>query len=113
MVNVGLELHPDKTRVVFCQDDQRRDKRPHVSFTFLGYEFRPRLTRARAGNIFFGFTPAVSRSALTAMGRTVRGWRLHRHTGGTMADLARWINPIIRGWMNYYGRFRRSALDLR
>jgi RNA-directed DNA polymerase len=110
MVSVGLELHPGKTRIVFCQDGQRRAKHHQVSFTFLGYDFRPRLTRAKAGNLFYGFTPEVSRAALIEMGRRVRGWRLHRQTGVTLADLARWMNPIIRGWMNYYGRFRRSGL---
>jgi len=111
MVAVGLALHPDKTRIVFCQDDQRRAEHDQVSFTFLGYDFRPRLTRSKAGTIFYGFTPAVSRSALTAMSRQVRSWRIHRQTGATLADLARSMNPIIRGWVNYYGRFRRSALD--
>lgn len=111
MVEVGLELHPDKTRIVYCRDDRRRGGHEHISFTFLGYEFRPRMAKARNGNIFFSFLPAVSRAALTAMGRRVRSWRLHRQTGATAADLARWMNPIIRGWMNYYGRFRRSALS--
>ena len=111
MVEVGLELHPDKTRIVYCQDNVRRARHDSVTFTFLGYDFRPRLARARNGNIFFGFLPAVSRSAIVAMGRRVRSWRIHRQTGATLSDLARWMNPIIRGWMNYYGRFYRSALS--
>ncbi len=111
MVEVGLELHPDKTRVVYCRDDRRRGAHRHISFIFLGYEFRPRMAKARNGRTFFSFLPAVSRPALTAMSRRVRSWRIHRQTGASADDLARWMNPIIRGWMNYYGRFRRSALS--
>jgi RNA-directed DNA polymerase len=88
MVEVGLELHPDKTRIVYCRDDRRRGGHEHISFTFLGYEFRPRMAKARNGNIFFSFLAAVSRAALTAMGRRLRSWRLHRQTGATAADLA-------------------------
>jgi len=69
------------------------------------------MAKARNGNIFFSFLPAVSRAALTATGRGVRSWRIHRQTRAIAAGLARWMNPIIRGWMNYYGRFRRSALS--
>ena len=68
------------------------------------------MAKAQNGNMYYSFLPAVSRAALKAMGAQVRRWRRHRQTGATLAELARWMNPIIRGWMNYYGRFRRSAL---
>jgi RNA-directed DNA polymerase len=110
MAEVGLRLHPNKTKIVYCRDDNRPGNHEHISFTFLGYEFRPRKAKARNGNMYFSFLPAVSRAALKAMGTQVRRWRLHRQTGSTPAELARWMNPIIRGWMNYYGRFHRSAL---
>jgi RNA-directed DNA polymerase len=110
MVEVGLRLHPDKTRIVYCKDGKRRGEYPHTSFTFLGFTFRPRGVRAKNGSRCVAFTPAISRDALTKIGREVRSWRLHHCTGRSFADLARWINPIVRGWMNYYGAFYRSAL---
>jgi len=110
MAEVGLELHPDKTRIVYCQDGQRRGSYEHTAFTFLGYTFRARGTRAKAGNVFLGFNPAISKDALKRISGQVRSWRLHQRTGSSEADLADWINPIVRGWMNYYGAFNRSAL---
>ena len=110
MVEVGLRLHPDKTRIVYCKDGRRHGAFEHTSFTFLGYTFRPRGARAKDGRSFLSFSPAISRDALTKIGREVRSWRLHRRIGHTFGDLARWINPIVRGWMQYYGAFTRSAL---
>ena len=110
MVEVGLRLHPDKTRIVYCKDGKRREDYPHTSFTFLGFTFRPRGARDKDGKGFLSFLPAISRDALTRIGGEVRSWRLHRHTGLSFGALARWINPIVRGWMQYYGAFYRSAL---
>jgi RNA-directed DNA polymerase len=110
MAEVGLRLHPDKTRIVYCKDGKRRGDYAHTSFTFLGFTFRPRGARTKNGRKFVSFTPAISKTALTKISREVRSWRLHRCTGRSFADLARWINPIVRGWMNYYGAFYRSAL---
>jgi RNA-directed DNA polymerase len=110
MVEVGLELHPDKTKIVYCKDDNRRGHHEHTSFTFLGYTFRTRSARNKHGRMFASFLPAVSRDAVVAMGRQVRGWRLHLRVGADLADLARWMNPIVRGWMQYYGAFNRSEL---
>jgi RNA-directed DNA polymerase len=107
---VGLRLHPDKTRIMYCQDGQRRGSHEHTSFTFLGYEFRQRAARNKNGQKFNAFLPAVSKQALKRLDAEVRSWRLHHRTGRTFADLARWINPIVRGWMQYYGAFYRSAL---
>jgi group II intron reverse transcriptase/maturase len=111
MVEVGLRLHPDKTRIVYCKDGRRRGDHDHVAFTFLGFTFRARAARSRAGESFTGFLPAVSKHALTAMRAQVRRWRLHMRIGWTLDDLAQQINPIVRGWMQYYGAFYRSELD--
>jgi RNA-directed DNA polymerase len=108
--SVGLRLHPDKTRIVYCKDDRRRGWFEHTSFTFLGYTFGPRTVLGRDGRMFTGFLPAVSASALKAMGQRVRAWRIHLRTGQDLAELAGWINPIVAGWMTYYGRFYRSRL---
>ncbi|MBM0227743.1 MULTISPECIES: group II intron reverse transcriptase/maturase [Micromonospora] len=111
MVQVGLRLHPDKTKIVYCKDVNRRATYEHTAFTFLGYTFRARGARnERESKTFTSFAPAISKEALKKISGTVRRWRLDRKTGQTLADLARWINPIVRGWMQYYGRFNRSAL---
>ena len=110
MGEVGLELHPDKTGIVYCQDDRRCGSYEHTSSTFLGFTFRARGVRTRTGELRLGFNPAVSKDALKKMGATVRAWRLDHRTGSSELDLARVINPVVRGWMQYYGAFYRSAL---
>jgi group II intron reverse transcriptase/maturase len=110
MAEVGLRLHPDKTKLVYCQDSNRRRKFPCTEFTFLGYTFRPRAASTRNGSIFCSFQPAVSNEAMKKMSEQVRSWRLHARTGSDLRQLAQDINPVVAGWMTYYGRFYRSAL---
>lgn len=110
MEQVGLRLHPDKTRIVYCQDGRRRASYEHTDFTFLGFTFRQRRARRKDGKQFNSFNPAISRLALNKINAEVRSWRLHNRTGRQFIDLARDINPIVQGWMNYYGSFYRSAL---
>ena len=106
-----LELHPIKTKVVYCRDGKRRGKYPNVTFDFLGYCFRPRLVQnSRDNTLFCGFTPAVSVSAMKAMRTTIRELGLRHRTELSMADIARQINPLLRGWIAYYGRYAPSAL---
>ncbi len=113
MAEVGLQLHPDKTRIVFCKDRKRRYAHcEHTSFTFLGYTFRARNAPTRDGtSMFTGFLPAVSKDALKRMSEEVRSWRIHLRTATELKDLASWVNPVVRGWMTYYGRYYRTALD--
>ena len=111
MEEVGLRLHPDKTRIVYCKDGRRRGEHEHTSFTFLGYAFQARGARSKNGRNFTGFLPAISPEALKAKGAELRGMRIHRRTDLSLDDLARWLNPIVSGWINYYGRFYRTALD--
>ena len=99
MAQVGLELHPGKTRIVFCKDDKRGGSYEHERFNFLGYTFRPRLARSKAGRTFVGFLPAVSDDAAKAVRHEIRRWRLHRRSDLTLGALARTINPIVRGWI--------------
>ena len=110
MGQVGLALHPDKTKIVYCKDNNRRGTFGCTSFTFLGYTFRPRASRDRQGRSFLAFLPAISTDALKRIGEVVRHWRLHRRIYHTWEELAAGINPIVAGWMQYYGRFYRSAL---
>lgn len=105
-----LELHPDKTRIVYCKDDDRKGNYLKTKFDFLGYTFRPRRSKNRYGRFFINFTPAVSSKAKKAMRQTIRGWRMHLKPEKTLEDLSRMFNPVIRGWINYYGRFYKSEL---
>ncbi len=110
MEEVGLRLHPAKTKVVYCRDGRRRGEYEHASFTFLGFTFRPRAARGRKGGRFLSFQPAISKDALKKISGEVRGWRLHRKVNLTFVELAKEINKIVAGWMQYYGHFYRSAL---
>jgi RNA-directed DNA polymerase len=110
LAETGLHLHPDKTTIVYCRDYRRRGPYQPASFDFLGYTFRPHQALSQTGAPFTVFTPAISAAALKRISREVRAWRLHRSTGHTLGDLAEAINPIVRGWMQYYGAFRRSRL---
>jgi RNA-directed DNA polymerase len=111
MEEVGLRLHPDKTKIVYCRDSNRRGNHEVTSFTFLGYTFRPRISRnTGSGKVFTSFLPAVSPEALKEMGRRIRELRIHRWTRTGLNDLAAKLNPIVAGWMQYYGKFTRSYL---
>jgi RNA-directed DNA polymerase len=110
LAECGLELNEQKTRIVYCKDSDRRGSYEHESFDFLGYTFRPRLSRSKVGRQFVNFLPAVGDDARKRIGREIRRWRLHRWSGKTLTNLARSINVIVRGWINYYGRFYRSEL---
>lgn len=110
MEQCHLQLHPEKTRVVCCRDGSRRVDHEVFQFDFLGYRFRPRGAKSRAGALFTGFLPAISPKATKAIRQTIRRWRLHCWHTVALVDVAAEINPVLRGWVNYYGRFQRSAL---
>ena len=110
MNEVGLELHPEKTKIVYCKDDDRRGDFPCTSFDFLGYTFQPRRSKNKWGKHFINFTPAISRKAAKAIRRTSRGWHWPKRSNLDLEDLARLSNPAIRGWISYYGRFYKSEL---
>ena len=110
LAQVGLELNLDKTRIVYCKDENRKGSHEHEQFTFLSYTFRPRRARARSGELFVSFCPAVSHDAAKRMRRTIKRWRLHLWSGKTLDDLAQEINQIVRGWIDYYGFFYKSRL---
>ena len=95
---LGMAVHPAKTRIVYCKDGKRRGRFPVVSFTFLGFMFCPRPSRNRRGEQFLAFLPAISPQALKKIGRTVRRWRLHRRIFHTSDEPAGAINPIVAGW---------------
>jgi RNA-directed DNA polymerase len=105
-----LALHPQKTKLVYCKDTNRRGDYPIQSLDFLGYEFRPRSAVWHGRQLGVSFLPAASPKALKAIRQTVRRWALHRRSDKALDDLARMFNPYIQGWINYYGHFYRSRL---
>ena len=105
----GLELHPDKTKVVYCKDVHRQQEHEHIQFDFLGYTFRPRRSKDRHGRLFTNFTPAIAPAAAQALRQEIRGWRLQLKSDKSIEDLSRMFNPVILGWINYYCRFHPSA----
>jgi RNA-directed DNA polymerase len=109
LASLGLELHPEKTKVVYCKDGKRRGGFEHTSFDFLGYTFQGRTVLGKRG-LFWSFNPAMSASAKKAKGKQIRDWHLNRRSGTDLASLAREMNPQVRGWFGYYGAFYRSEL---
>ena|SRR2546430_311494 len=110
MVECGLELHPDKTKIVYCADANRSGSSEHQRFDFLGYTFRPRLARNKDGEYFASFSPAISDAAAKRVRKQMRSWWLPRRSDRSLSYLAQMINEVVRGWIGYYGKFRRSAL---
>lgn len=107
----GLELHPNKTKIAYCKDASRRGNYPNKSFDFLGYTFQARRCKnTKRNSIFMNFTPAVSKIALKSMRAKTRVYNLRNRTDLNLADIARWYNPVLQGWLNYYGKYSRSAL---
>lgn len=107
----GLELHPVKTRIVYCKDGQRKKNDPNKTFDFLGYTFRARVCKnTKRNSLFVNFTPAVSKAALKEMRTKIRGDNLRNRTDLSLKQIANWYNPILQGWLNYYGCYYRSAL---
>jgi RNA-directed DNA polymerase len=110
MQECRLELHPEKTKIVYCKDDDRRGTYPNEKFDFLGYTFRPRKSKNWKGKYFINFSPAVADRAGKAIRAEIRHWKLHLRSDKSLEDLSRMFNPKLRGWLQYYGRYYRSAL---
>ncbi len=110
MAECKLELHPEKTKIVYCKDNKRRGRYPQQSFDFLGYTFRPRKTKNKKGQFFLNFSPAISNNSAKAMRQKMRKWALHLRSDKSLDDLAGRFNPILRGWIGYYGHFYKSAM---
>lgn len=107
----GLELHPVKTKIVYCKDENRKGDHSTTSFDFLGYTFKARLSQNTAKDcLFVGFNPAVSKSALKSIKSQIRKSGVRNRTDLELVEIAKWFNPRLKGWLNYYGRYCKSAM---
>ena len=106
---IGL-FSPEKTRIIYCKDSNRREEPAATSFDFPGFTFRPRLSKSQSGRYFVNFGPAVSNEAGRMMRQKARRWDLHLRSDDSLEDLSRIFSPIIRGWISYYGIFYKSAM---
>ena len=101
LLECGLDLHPEKTKIVYCQDSDRKDTHDHIKFDFLGYTFRPRRAKNRWGKPFVSFLPAISDKAAKAIRAEIRSWRLGaRRNNQSLEEIAKFVNPYVRGWVN-------------
>ena len=111
MFACGLELHPEKTKIVYCKDSNRQGDYPNVSFDFLGYSFKPRMAQNSKRKVWFtSWLPAVSNKAMKAMNEKLRGMSIFRASGCTLQQLVEKLNPVLQGWINYYGKFYKTKL---
>lgn len=112
MKQCGLELHPEKTKLVYCRDYRRRDKYPVVKFDFLGFTFQPRPTMSKkTGLLFLGYDCAISISSRKQIADKLEELGITNSSFNSIVGLAQFLNPYIRGWVNYYGKFRISELS--
>ena len=111
LAECGLEMHPEKTHIAYCKDANRQGEYPNTKFDFLGYTFRRRMAKHRKSNVrFLSFSPAVSASALKSMRARIRQSNFRNKSELSLQDISRLYNPVLRGWIAYYGRFQPSAL---
>jgi len=106
----SLEIHPDKSRIVYCKDKNRKENHSLITFDFLGYTFRPRRCVNKRNEVHPNFLPAISRASMKAINREIRRWHIQLKNGKSLKDLSAMFNPILTGWYTYYGRFYPSAL---
>jgi RNA-directed DNA polymerase len=111
LAECALELHPKKTKIVYCKENGRDQDYPLVAFDFLGFCFKPRRAMTKCRRVFTGFTPAISRKSLKRISTTIRNWKIQKWTGRDIEDIAKALNPVILGWFNYYKHFGRKELQ--
>jgi hypothetical protein len=111
MHQIGLELHPEKTKIVYCKDYRRKGNYHNVKFDFLGYSFQPRTSKSKKrSGLFLGFDCSISISSRKRIAAKLAELKVHRMTSNSIVGIAKILNPMIRGWINYYGKFRKSML---
>jgi len=108
----GLEIHPEKTKIVYCKDENRRKGYQNTKFTFLGYDFCQRESRnLKTNGVFMSFSPAMSKVAGKSMRARIRKSGVRNRSDLSLEDIAKWYNPILIGWINYYGRYHRTGME--
>lgn len=107
----GLELNLDKTKIVYCKDDDRKGNYENVSFDFLGYTFKTRGAKNKYGKMFRNFSPAISDKAQKEIIKEIRNWKLQLKSDKTIKDIANMFNPKIQGWINYYTHYYKSGIN--
>ena len=107
----GLTIHPDKSRIIYCKDRNRKQDHESIAFDFLGYTFRPRRCVDKKGIVHPNFLPAISKTSKKAIHREMRSWHIQLKNDKSLLDLSKMFNPILIGWHNYYGRFYPSGLQ--
>ncbi|OGT62902.1 MAG: hypothetical protein A3E85_00025 [Gammaproteobacteria bacterium RIFCSPHIGHO2_12_FULL_45_12] len=105
-----LKLHPSKTQIVYCKDSNRKSDYANRQFDFLGYTFRSRMVKSTEGKYFVSFSPAISKKSANSIRQEMRTWNLQLQPRKSIEDIARWINPKLKGWFNYYGRYHKTAM---
>jgi RNA-directed DNA polymerase len=111
LAECGLEMHPEKTKIVYCKDALRKRRSPNTSFDFLGYTFIGRACRRKGSNrIFIGFNPGASKGAQKSMRAKTKTKKWYRRSDLSLNEIAKQSNPVIRGWLNYYGRYHKSEM---
>lgn len=105
-------MHPEKTKIVYCNDDNRKGNYPNVKFDFLGFGFQPRSVKNKRGELFVSFSPAISDKASKSIRDKIRECKTLQGTSSELSNIAKELNPKLRGWINYYGKFYKSKLDI-
>jgi hypothetical protein len=106
-----LEVHPEKTKIVYCKTANRTGQSKNLSFDFLGYTFRPRSCINSSGKIFLGYGPGISNKAGKRIREEIKSWKLHLRSSASLQEIAKSVNAQAQGWINYYGRFNKRALQ--
>jgi RNA-directed DNA polymerase len=112
LLECGLEIHPEKSRIIYCKDKNRKEAYEDITFEFLGYAFRPRRCVNKKGEVHPNFLPAISNASKKAINKEMRSWHIQLKNSKSIIDLSKMFNPILTGWSVYYGRYYSSALNV-
>ena len=107
----SLEIHPDKSGIIYCKDKNRKFEFERISFDFLGYTFRSRRCVDKQGLVHPNFLPAISRESKKEIIREIRSWHIHLRSDKSIAEISNSFGPVLKGWFNYYGRFYPTGMN--
>jgi len=107
-----LNLNRSKTKIVYCNANQKQQfpkEKKSRSFDFLGFQFKPRIVKT-GSRIKLGFSPAISRKSQKRISETCYKLKIHRMVHLNIGRIAEILKSKTRGWINYYGKFRKSCM---